>query len=105
MQRLKAEPHTGSSKKDASHWSSGLRRETYKSGKFKINTKINIIQLEPYYIGGKKEESMLINFKKKEGPTALIVKAARDPNPTREFILGDPFLKALRPSKSKSTTN
>ena len=45
------------------------------------------------------------NFKKKERPTALIVKAARDPNPTREFILGDPFLKALRPSKSKSTTN
>lgn len=53
----------------------------------------------------KNEESMLVTKIKKEGQTALIVKAARDPNPTREFIFGDPFFKALRPSKSKSARN
>lgn len=68
MQRLTAEPHTGSSKKDASHWSSGLRRETYKNEKFNINTKINIISLEPYYIGRQKEESMLILRRKRDRP-------------------------------------
>lgn len=34
--------------------------------------------------------------------TALIRKAATDPNPTREFIFGDAFANALKPSKSKS---
>lgn len=32
-------------------------------------------------------------------------KADMHPNPTREFILGDPFLNALRPSNSKSAEN
>jgi len=31
-----------------------------------------------------------------------MINAAMDPNPTREFIFGDPFLNALRPSTSKS---
>lgn len=31
-----------------------------------------------------------------------MMKAAIEPNPTREFIFGDPFLNAIRPSKSKS---
>lgn len=31
-----------------------------------------------------------------------MINAAADPNPTREFMFGDPFLKALIPSKSKS---
>ena len=34
--------------------------------------------------------------------TALIANAAADPNPTREFMLGEPCLNALRPSKSIS---
>jgi hypothetical protein len=38
----------------------------------------------------------------KKGLTALMINAAMDPNPTREFIFGEPFLNALRPSKSKS---
>jgi hypothetical protein len=37
-----------------------------------------------------------------KGLTALMTNAAMDPNPTREFIFGDPFLNALRPSTSKS---
>lgn len=35
--------------------------------------------------------------------TALIRNAAMDPNPTREFIFGEAFANALRPSKSNST--
>ena len=34
--------------------------------------------------------------------TALIINAAMDPNPTREFIFGDPLKNAFRPSESKS---
>ena len=34
--------------------------------------------------------------------TALIINAAMDPNPTREFIFGDPLKNAVRPSNSKS---
>lgn len=30
--------------------------------------------------------------------------AAKEPNPTREFMFGDPFLKAPRPSKSRSAS-
>ena len=38
----------------------------------------------------------------RKGLTALKMNAATDPNPTREFIFGDPFTNALRPSWSKS---
>ena len=34
--------------------------------------------------------------------TALIVNAAAEPNPTREFMLGEPCLNALKPSNSMS---
>ena len=34
--------------------------------------------------------------------TALIINAAMDPNPTREFIFGDPLKNALIPSDNKS---
>lgn len=40
----------------------------------------------------------------RENLTELMMKAATEPNPTREFIFGDPFLKAFRPSKSNSAT-
>lgn len=33
-----------------------------------------------------------------------MIKAAIEPNPTREFIFGDPFLNAIRPSNSNSET-
>jgi len=33
-----------------------------------------------------------------------MMNAAIEPNPTREFMLGDPFLNAFRPSKSNSET-
>lgn len=36
--------------------------------------------------------------------TALMINAEIDPKPTREFIFGEPFLSALKPSKSKSET-
>ena len=36
--------------------------------------------------------------------TALNKKAAMDPKLTKEFMFGDPFLKALRPSTSKSAS-
>jgi hypothetical protein len=31
-----------------------------------------------------------------------MINATTDPNPTREFIFGDPVLNALKPSTSKS---
>ena len=34
--------------------------------------------------------------------TALIANAAAEPNPTREFMLGEPCLNALKPSNSIS---
>jgi hypothetical protein len=34
--------------------------------------------------------------------TVLMANAAADPNPTREFMLGEPCLNALKPSKSIS---
>lgn len=37
--------------------------------------------------------------------TALIINAAMDPNPTREFIFGDPLKNAFRPSESNSEKN
>lgn len=37
--------------------------------------------------------------------TALIINAAMDPNPTREFIFGEPFENALRPSTTNSATD
>lgn len=49
-----------------------------------------------------KQQKWKLGISFQKGLTALMTNAASDPNPTREFMFGDPFLNALRPSKSNS---
>lgn len=45
---------------------------------------------------------MINNNNVQEKLTALIINAAMDPNPTREFIFGDNLKNAFKPSESNS---